>query len=159
MQPHRGDEEEVRHAAVQLHPGGVEMAVPVLQDDAGFVEARIEQGRRHRPHAGGDHAHVGEDERQDARAMIERTGDHGRQVVLRGDAPQASADVRQFTRSKRLVAGSTRGQFHNAKHPQRTAKRPRETRPRQIVPPLGEPNIIQPEGRRLQASLQTCSNV
>ncbi len=46
-----------------------------------FVNPGVGHRRADRPDAGRGHARVGEDERQHSRAMIERAGDHGGQVV------------------------------------------------------------------------------
>ena len=63
---------------------GAEILVPLLQHDPRLVKARIDQRRADRPHARRRHPHVGIDERQNPRAVVEGAGDHRRQVVLGG---------------------------------------------------------------------------
>ena len=73
----------------------------------------IDQGRADGPHAGGHHPQVGIDERQDARAMIERTGDDRRQIVPR---PRACAGAGGYASFRRVAAEyhpcASAGQFH-----------------------------------------------
>ena len=109
---HARDHEQVGDPAVEPHPRGPEIAVPLLQDDAGLVEPGIDHGRADRPHAGGHHSRVGEDERQHPRAMIEGAGDHRRQIVFLRANPQALAQARQFARFEQFVAARSAGKFH-----------------------------------------------
>ena len=63
MQAHARDHEHVGDPAVELHLRRPEIAVPLLQDDAGLVESGVYHGRAYGPDTRGYHPRVGEDER------------------------------------------------------------------------------------------------
>jgi hypothetical protein len=83
----------------------------LLEDDAGLFEPRVDQGRPDGPDARGRHARVGVDERQHPCAMIERTSDHGGQVVLWRDLSQAPTHVGQHAWPDELITAMATGQF------------------------------------------------
>ena len=106
---HGRDHEQVRHPSVELHPRRAEIAIPLLEDDPGLGKARVGHRRADRPDACGHHAPVGVDEREHSRAVVERAGDHRRQVVPRRQSPQSPADFQKFARAEQFVPRVRRG--------------------------------------------------
>ena len=87
-----------------------------------LVESGIHQRRADGPDTRGDHPRVGKDERQHPRAMIERAGDHGRQVVFPRANPQALPNARQFARLEQFIAARASGKFHGEPLQKATAR-------------------------------------
>jgi hypothetical protein len=112
VQAHARHHEQVRDPPVQPHPGRAEVPVPLLQDDPGLVEPGVDHGRPDPPDAGRGHAGVGVDEREHPGAVVERAGDHGRQVVGRGDPPEPGAEGGQLARPEQFVPAGAARQFH-----------------------------------------------
>ena len=109
---HARDEEQVGHAAVEAHLGRAEVAVPLLEDDAGLGESRVEEGGTDSAHAGRGHARVGVDERQHARTVVERAGNDGGQIVAGRQRTESLAEGEQLTGTAQLVATRAAGKLH-----------------------------------------------
>ncbi len=97
VEVHAGHHEDVGDATIEAHLLWTEVPVPLLQDNPCLVESGIDHGRANGAYARRHHPHVGVDEREDSRAVIEGTGDDGRQIVLGGNGAKTTADVRHFT--------------------------------------------------------------
>ena len=114
VQLHAGDQQQVGHAAVQLHPRRANVPVPLLQDDAGLFEPGVDHRRTDGPHAGGRHPQIGIEKRQHPRAVIERADDHTGQIVRRRHSPQARADIGHLTGRQQPIAFIAKRKFHAA---------------------------------------------
>ena len=112
VQAHARNHEHVGDSSVEPHPRRTKISVPLLKDDSGLLESGVDHGRADGPDACGRHTCVGEDKRQHPCAMVERTGDHHRQVVLRCKLPQALAQTDQLARPERFVTASATRKFH-----------------------------------------------
>lgn len=109
---HAGDHKEVGHATIEPHLRGAEVAIPLLEDNAGFAEANVRHSRTDGANARWRHAQVGVYERQHAGAVIEGAGDHAGQIMACGQAAQALTQGQEFAGPQQFIASFATRKFH-----------------------------------------------
>ena len=112
MQAHARHHEQIGDPAVELHSRRPKVAIPLLQDDPRLGESCVHHRGADSTDTRGRHPRVGEDEREHSRAVIEGAGDHGRQVVIRRDVPQAFPEPIQLAGLQQLIAARASWELH-----------------------------------------------
>ena len=109
---HARDHENVRDSTVETHPRGAEVLVPLLKNYACLFKPGFGQRRPDRTHAGRRNPHIGENERQDPRAVVEGARDHRRQIVFFRETAHAQTHVGHFTRCEQFIPTRTSWKLH-----------------------------------------------
>ncbi len=104
VEAHAGDHEDVGNSPIQPHPRRAEVAIPLLKNDAGFVEPGLVHVRPDCARPGRNHQHIRDDERQHPSPVVERTSDDRRDVVPARYPLEATANISQLARFQQFIA-------------------------------------------------------
>ena len=96
VQVHARHEKQIGNFSVEPHLRRLEFLIPLLQDDPRLGESGIDEDRTNGAHARRSHPQIGKDEREHARAMIERVRDDSGEVVALCQFSQPLPNRRHF---------------------------------------------------------------